>query len=435
MITRALLGTALLGTALLGTALPAQDAAVRTPTVPSLGALHRAAEQRDPRAAQSALLRRQSSLRVQTLSAERLPGISATAVTQYLSDVPGIGAVLPGVRVPTQPNQQYDAYLAFRQRLHDPTRAARARVEAAQLSEQLARLQSTVFRQRQLVNDAYFAVLRADVQAATIGTTLTDLAAARQAATQRLSLGAATPADVQTVDAEVLRREQSLDALRGERDAARAILHALTGATVPDSMLATALHDSDAIVIDTGARRRPEYAQFAAARTTLTERAAVLARQDRPRVSAFARAGYGRPGLNPLARTFDSYALAGLQVDWAPWTWGTTRREQEGQQLQQDVVATEERAFTRELQDAATRLSTSLDALDRTIKRHGDIIALRERILAEARRRFAERIITVAEVIDRETDLLAARLERDQHLVQRAENRARLQTLLGHDLP
>jgi outer membrane protein TolC len=64
---------------------------------------------------------------------------------------------------------------------------------------------------------------------------------------------------------------------------------------------------------------------------------------------------------------------------------------------------------------------------------HDRLAAERKALLA--RRRFAERIITVAEVIDRETDLLAARLERDQHLVQRAENRARLQTLLGHDLP
>ena len=30
-----------------------------------------------------------------------------------------------------------------------------------------------------------------------------------------------------------------------------------------------------------------------------------------------------------LSDEFDAYWLAGLQVQWAPWTWGRTRRERE----------------------------------------------------------------------------------------------------------
>jgi outer membrane protein TolC len=52
-------------------------------------------------------------------------------------------------------------------------------------------------------------------------------------------------------------------------------------------------------------------------------------------------------------------------------------------------------------------------------------------VLRETRLRFAEGVITSAEYVDRETDLLAARLARASHRVELARARARFLTLVG----
>ena len=50
---------------------------------------------------------------------------------------------------------------------------------------------------------------------------------------------------------------------------------------------------------------------------------------------------------------------------------------------------------------------------------------------AEARARFTEAVITSAEFIDRETDVLSARVTRSLHRVELAQARARFLTTLG----
>jgi outer membrane protein TolC len=404
-------------------------------TTRTLGALHRAAERADPRSAQAALLTRQSGVRTRGIETDWRPAVNATALTQYLSDVTAVGAVLPGANIPRPPNVQYDAYLGVRQRLYDATIAARTRVERAQLTEQLARVQSTVYRQRHAVNDAWFGVLRADVQLATLGTAITDLRALHAQATQRRALGAGLPSDVLLLDAELLRRQQAIDALRADRQASLAVLRSITGVALPDSAPLTFVDTLAATDSAGQGRLRPEFAQFSAARDALDERMALARAAEAPRVSAFSRGGYGKPGLNQLARSFDTYIVAGVQVDWSPFTWGARAREEESLRLQQDMLRTDETSFARELHEATLRIDASLDALDRALELDAQILTIRTAVLRETRARYAERTVTGAEVVDRETDVLTARLERDQHRVQRAELRARRLTLLGQPLP
>ena len=152
---------------------------------------------------------------------------------------------------------------------------------------------------------------------------------------------------------------------------------------------------------------------------------------DRPRVLAFGRAGYGRPGLNPLSQDFQSYWLAGVKVDWTPWNWGTTRRDQEALTVQKQIVETDAAAFRKSVERGVSQELANIDQLEHTLASDDTIIALRERILRETDIRFREGVITSAEYVDRETDLLNARLARVSHRVQLAQARASFLTFLG----
>jgi outer membrane protein TolC len=403
-----------------------------------LDVLQRAAESADRRAPQLELLAEQSALRLRSIGAERLPSLSFLALGQYLSDVPSVGAIGGGAAPPVQPNDQYDAHLSVRQRLYDPARAPRRALERASLEESQARLRSALYQQRLLVNEAFFAAVALDAQRETVEAAITDLEAQRRTAAQRVAEGAGLPSETALLDAELLRRRQALAALVADRDAAREVLAALTGrAIAADAWLA--VPDAAAAVAEARAalgaqRSRPEFDQFARGRALIAERRAAAAAQDAPRVTAFGRSGYGRPGLNPLARELDTYWMAGVQVEWAPWNWGTTRREQEVQAVQSQILASEEAAFTESLQRAVIRDLATIDQLERSLRDDDEIIALHERVLLETRTRFAEGVVTSAEYVDRETDVLSAQLARATRRVRLAEARARFLTTIGREV-
>jgi outer membrane protein TolC len=180
-----------------------------------------------------------------------------------------------------------------------------------------------------------------------------------------------------------------------------------------------------------GLRARPEYAQFARSREALGVRREAVAAGDRPRVSAFGRAGFGRPGLNPLGRDFDQYWLAGVLVEWTPWSWGTTERRREELEIQQRIVESEEEAFAESVARGVAADLATIDRLAAAVRSDDAIVELRERIVREARLRLDEGVIGSADYVDRETDLLAARLARATHRVELAQAGARFLTLVG----
>lgn len=401
-----------------------------------LAILQAEAVQHDPRGAQIDLLASQTKLQLATIGANWLPAVSLSAQAQYLSDVPQVplGAT-GGVDLPAPPHDNYDAQLGIRQQLFDPTMGARRNVTRAQLAESQARVRSTLFTLRDRVNESFFTALLMQAQRDELEAGITGLEAQLGVARDRVRLGAALPSASAVLEAEVLRRRQSLAEVSDRRAAALAVLGDLTGQVVPDSA-ALALPDLGASVararpeLDT-LRGRPEYDQFARSRDLLGRQAASLSAEDRPQVSAFGRTGYGRPGLNPLATEFEDYWLAGVKVEWRPWNRGTTRRHREELAIQQQIVTTEEDAFTESLRRGVVTSLAEIDRLEHTRAADEEIVGLREHILGETRARFGEGVITSAEFVDRETEALTARLARATHSVQLSQARAQLLTLVG----
>jgi outer membrane protein TolC len=401
-----------------------------------LGALQDSAVLRDPRGRELALLVAQSRLRQQNLTAERRPTLSLEGQAQYQSDVARIPITLPGgVQVPTPPHDTYDAHLAAGQSLYDPSIGPRRAVEDAQLAESQARLRAALFPVRQNVSDVYFVALRAQSQLAELQAAITDLEAQLRVAIARVREGTALPSEEKTIRAELLKRRQSVAELVASRRAALVVLADLTGQSL-DSVTVLRAPDLAAEVAQARGsiaelRRRPEYEQFARSRAVLEQQERAQGAKDRPRLSAFGRTGYGRPALNPLSDKFDSYWLAGLQVQWTPWTWGTTRREKELLALQRQIISAEEQQFTDNLRRSTEQDLATIDRLALTLAQDDEIIALREDIAAETRSRFREGVVTSADYVDRQTDVLSARIARALHRAELAQARARFLNTLG----
>lgn len=389
----------------------------------------------DPRQRQLRLQEEATTLRLRDIAADRLPSLALDGQAQYQSAVTTVPIAVPGASIPTPSHDTYDAHLGAEAPLLDPTLASRRAVERARLAESQAQIRTTLFTLRQEVTDAFFTAVGLQERMSETDAAITDLSARLREMVVRFREGTALRGDTAAIAATLDERRQDRFALASDRGAALARLALLTGRPVSGDALLVgptmpALVSDASRALDT-VRARPEFEQFAATRQRLDEQSRLATAQDRPRVSAFARLGYGRPGLNALSPDFRSYWLAGVRFHWTPFDWGTTGRDQELLALEREVVATNEAAFARSLARQAQPTLATIARLDSTLALDEGIIALREQVAREARAQLGEGVITAATYVDKSTDLLVARLRRVQHRVALDQARATLLNTLG----
>jgi outer membrane protein TolC len=400
-----------------------------------LDAMHEAALRSDPRFEQLELQREQSELRLRSITAERLPSLALDGQAQYQSAVTKLPIVLPGgPSIPVPNKDTYDAHVGAQQTLLDPTLTARRAVERAQLAEAQSDVRAALFARKQEVNDAFFQAALLDARAGELAQVIGDLEARLHESEQRLRERAVLPSDAAALEAEIIQRRQDEAQLRADRHAALAILGELTGARIGEDVV-VAVPDASTLVLPAAnaaeVRARPEYERFARTRERLSQQEQVISSQLKPRVSAYGRLGYGRPGLNFLSTSFDAYWLAGVQVHWAPWNWGTSDRERQSLELQQRIVTTQEAAFSDGLRRAVQHDLTTIERLKAALQSDDRLVALREAIEHETLVRFRENVVTAADYINRRNDVLAARLARATHRVELAQASAHYLTTLG----
>ncbi|MGZ8866996.1 MAG: TolC family protein [Thermoanaerobaculia bacterium] len=401
-----------------------------------LGALQDAARSTDPRLQQLQLESEQLELRLANIVAERRPSLAVEGQAQYQSDVIQIPLRSPdGSPLSSPPKDTWDASIRLEQTILDPSLRARLAAERARLAEAIARVETALYAIRQEVNEAFFAAASLQEREAQIETAITDLEARLDETKIRVAEGAALPSDAATIEAVLLARRQDKLQLRAQREGALGRLEELTGRTItvadelalPDHSAATALALAEVGEV----RSRPEYEQFARSRDRLAAQVDIVETRTEPRITAYGRAGYGKPGLNPLSTGFDTYLLAGIRLQWKPWDWGVAARERKQLELQRQTVESEEAAFERNLRKSVQNDIASIAKLTEVLDLDARIVELRELIERETRSRYEERAVTAAEMVDKTTDVLEARLLRAVHQVELAQARARLLTVLG----
>jgi outer membrane protein TolC len=401
-----------------------------------LGTLQQAAIETDPRSRELQLFMQQSDLRLRNIGAQRLPTVTVDGQAQYQSDVAHLATSLPGVSALfLPPKDTYDAGIRLDQRLFDTTITAQTALERAQLAENQARVRSTLFTLRQQVNEAFFAAAALQARAGAMSATIDDLKARLDETNARVQQETALAADAAAIEATLLQRQQDADDLQAQQRAALDRLGTLTGQTFGDADLLVmpqlAMAVTQARASQSTLRARPEYEQFARTRDRLARQQELTSAQERPRLSAYGRGGYGKPGLNFAQSKFESYALGGVRLQWNAWTWGSGAREREALAIQQDIVAADEAAFAKGLTTAVEGDETTIDRLQRSLATDERIVALREQVDRVTQVRLREGVVTASEYLDRNAELLQARFARAGHAVELAQASAHLLTTLG----
>lgn len=402
--------------------------------------LQLAATASDPRTSKLRYNEQQLGLLLRNIKSEWYPSFSIESEARYQSASARFPS-LTELGVPTtvqQDRDSYDATLNVQQRILDFSSRPRAAIERARKTEADARLETELYALQTQVNDAFFNAILLQERQQQIRILTRQLKERLAEAESRMRAGVVTSGAVATIKVAILQRRQDDIQLDAQRVGALEVLSHLTGVNI-DPASTLALPTSHLIAGEVRNqvatfRQRPEFSEFAGARDRLSAEIEGIGSKDKPQLSAFGRAGYGRPGLNFLNDKFDSYWMAGLQFRWAPFTWGTVGREKEVLRVQRASVDADEAAFARAI-DRATRLDYAVLArLEETLALDNEIVELRTQIEREARSQLDNGVLTTADYVLRNTELLQAKLDESTRRVERARVATNILNTLGHRL-
>jgi outer membrane protein TolC len=404
----------------------------------SVDRLQEAALKTDPRADQRALLRAATDLRLSVIAADRLPRLEINGQATHQSDVTRPTFGVPGITVPDFPKDRWQTTLDVEQRLYDGGDVARRReLEEARHAESEAALDVALYELRSDVNSAFFSAFLFQKRSAEYDALVADLDARLAAVRARVDAGTALGRDAAEIEAERVRAGLQRDEARASRRAALATLADLVGETIDTTAVLVLpseeperTHPAD---LDTVAalRRRPEFDQLRQSRARLDREVAYTSAENRPKVFAFGQAGVGLPGLDQFRTSSDAFWQAGMKVEWRPWTWRSAGRKAAAYRLQQDVVATEEKALGRRLARAVVTDLEEIGRLKSALADDERIVALRTEVERQARAQYDEGAITTPDYVETRTDVLEARLTLERHRVELAQARSRYLTTLG----
>lgn len=404
----------------------------------SLGALHDAAATRDARSAMPTLLRDASALRDRDIVTDRRLRSVVNAQATHQSDVTTLPVRIPGSDVPTPPYSRFQLTLDLEQSIYDASATpARRAVERARLGEAESDVNVQLHRLRQDVNVAVFTTLLLQERLAELDVVRDDIGQRLTEARARVREGSALSRDTSTLVAERLRIDETHAEVDANRRAALTTLGSLTGRTYdpasPISVQSVSPREEDArdTVGTAIPRARPEFHRFEATRRRIAEEARAVQVENRPRLSAFAQAGVGRPGLNQLATDTDPFYIVGVRASWKPFERGTVQRREEQLHVQQRLTDLEERAFAEALHRATATDREEIARLEAARARDAELIAARADVERVARLEYEEGAATAAAWIATRTALMEARFTARRHAVELEYARARLLTTLG----
>jgi len=373
-----------------------------------------------------------SELRARNLEVRRLPALSLRGQAVYYSDVAEISLPAVSGSLPRPAKDQYKLALGIDQLVYDGGVTSQLRqLESVQRDLEEGKVEVELYRLKEQVNVAFFGALVFEAQANVLDLLRSDLNAKQGVVRSLVENGVSLQSNADVLAAEQLSAEQQYVEARSNGEWARAVLSELIDRTIEpdDVLLAPALDDAERL---TPERDRPEFRVFDLGRTALKGEVELIRRRNRPSLSVFAESAFGRPpGLDLFETDFQLFYSAGVRMNWNPWKWRSSRRSRTILSLQQGLLDSEERSFSKQMAITLQRHISDIARLRQQIKSDDEAVTLRARITRQAASQLENGVITSTDYLTERNAESRAQLALEIHRIQLAQARAQYLTTIG----
>ena len=368
-------------------------------------------------------------LRKANIKASYLPKVDFNAEAIWQSDVTKVNIPLPGIATPMPDNDNYKLAVDLSQLIWD----GGATKSMQQLEEENRRIdqnkvESEIYTQKERVASLFFGILSIDLANRQRNLMACELDKRIDELEAGVKAGVVLESSVNTLKAERLRLAQSIDANLAQRSGLVNSIYSLTGLRIDDNAITVA---PVLAIPEQSVCVRPDYQLFDLQMSYLTAVTGTLTSKRMPKLSAFARVGYGKPGLNMLSNEFDAFALVGARLSWNIWDWNSASRERQNLKIQQNILQYRREVYNEGCSAQVSSLLEQIQLLQRQIQTDEKIVELLDKSTQASASQLKNGTLTSSVYLSDFNSLLRAKIEMDLRKVKLSQEVVKLYFALG----
>lgn len=372
------------------------------------------------------------ALRKSNLKVNYLPRVDFNAEATWQSDVTQMNIPIPNISIPSPDKDNYKLTVDVSQLIWDGG-ATNSRLK----SEENVRL----LEHNKVDNELY--VLKGRVASLYFGLSSIDIAIQqlrimegeldkRIAEIQAgVNAGAILESSLTALQAEKLRIGQSIDANLAQRDNLIESIYSITGTRIGEQ---TEIKLPNLTVPINNQCNRPDYKTFDLQQNYLSATSKILSSKRMPTLAAFAKAGYGKPGLNMLSSEFDTYAILGARLSWNIWDWNSTSRERQNIKIQQNIMNYRRDVFDDNFNSQVKSSIAQINSLEKQLLSDEKIVQLLEKSVQVSASQLKNGTITSATYLSDFNSLLRARIDMSLRKVKLSHEKVKLYFTMGLEI-
>lgn len=361
-----------------------------------------------------ALLNEANELEVEKLGKVYLPKLNFSGQATYQSEVTKVPIEIPNMSIPEPPKDQYKLTLDLNQMIYDGgITSTQKDLREYDLSIENKKVEGGLYEVKKKVTDLYFNILLLKKNREVLELSKETIEAKKKNLEAGVRHGAVLEKDLNVLRAELLKLEQSILELENGISTSLAILSEFTGEEY--DLKTTFMLPQPEVAYDTDPSGRLDYQLLSLQQNKLMLNRELINEGRRPKLTGFAQAGYGRPGLDMLSDEFGSFYILGAKLSWNLWNWQEKELDLKMIDIQQNFIENQKEVFEKNLTVELKRAFRELDKYEKLIRTDEEIIRLREEIRQTASAQLNNGTITSSEYVDDVNAETEAKLNKEVH--------------------
>ena len=380
------------------------------------------AEKNYPATQRKELLKQTENLTVKNINTGHIPQINMSGQASYQSNVTQLIVPIPGIKIPVIPKDQYKVYTDVAETLYDGgmIREQKA-IEQLNTDVEVSKVNVELYDLKTRINQFYFAVLYQQELLDQTNLLLQNIQAGINKVKPQVDNGTVLRSNLLVLQAQQLQTSQREIEIRNTR---KGLLNALS------TLLRYPIDEKTQLekpLIEFAADSniaRPELRLYDNQMNLLQEQRDLVDARNRPRLSAFAQGGYGRPALNMLLPTFEFYYIAGIRFNWSIGSLYTAKRDKQLLEVNRKSVQLQQETFLLNTQSQLNQQSAEIEKYLELVNSDQAIIDIRRQITESAKAQLENAVITANDYLREINEEDQARQSKIIHEIQLLQAKA-----------
>lgn len=387
------------------------------------------ARQYYPLTRQQELIAKTASYSIENAANAYLPQINVNGQATYQSAVTGIPVKLPGFSIPSPDKDQYRVFAELNQVLYDGGMIEQQK-QLQKVNEVIEqqKLETELYKLKERINQLFFGILVLDEQLKQNVLLNQDLELGLKKVEAAVKNGIALKSNADLLNADLLKNKQKRIELQTSRRSFAAMLGLFLRKEISDQTVLLkppAPQKMNEIL-------RPELFVFEKQSKNIDVQNRLLTAKARPKFGLFLQAGAGRPGLNMLSNSFETFYVGGIRLTWNPSIFYTLKNDRSLLELSRQGLDVQRETFLFNTSLSLKQQDTEIGKYIELLDTDDEIITIRKKIKNTAMAQLENGVINASDYLREANAEDQARLGKILHEIQLLMAQYNQQTTTGN---